>query len=88
MDTVYYRRADGGLVEGVNVVVPSGATVLTAAQYATELAALDAANAASAAAIVAAECVAKKAAYNDLIATTGMAPATASLLTGWNPGDC
>jgi len=90
--TLYYRLASGALRE-VTVTVadeneqvppPAGATELTEAEYQTELAALQAANAQLVADRRAAETAAKQAAYEDLIAA-GIPEASAQQLSGYRP---
>jgi hypothetical protein len=90
--TLYYRLASGAL-RAVTVTVadedqqvppPAGATELTEAQYAEQLAALEAANAQLVADRRAAETAAKQAAYEALVAV-GVPEASAAQLSGYSP---
>jgi hypothetical protein len=90
--TIYYRLPDGSLVvvkyTGTDAPPPpEGAVEISEEVYLAELAAIQAANEASAAAQRAAECATMKEAY-DLLRGIGMSHEAASSVSRWSPELC
>ena len=90
--TIYYRFADGSVAEKVVTVPaedtvvtpPEGATEITKEQYDTELAAIEAANAAALAETQAADRARQREDYEALLAA-GIPEATARRMSGYEP---
>ncbi|WP_328635712.1 hypothetical protein [Streptomyces canus] len=86
--TFYYEYPDGSIAERVTTAAdrehPEGVTLLTAAEYATKKAAIEAAHAQQQADVEAAQTDQKKNAYDALI-TANFAPAAAQTLSGYTP---
>jgi hypothetical protein len=86
--TFYYEYPDGSLAERVTTaaepVHPEGVTLLTEAEYASKLAAAEAAQEQHQADIRAEETAAKQAAYDALIAV-GIPEASARQISGYWP---
>jgi hypothetical protein len=88
--TFYYEYPDGSLAERVTTaaepVHPEGVTLLTEAEYASKLAAAEAAQEQQQADIQAEETAAKKDAYDALIAV-GIPEASARQISGYWPAE-
>lgn len=89
---LYYRNPDGGLISvrytGIEPPAPpEGAVEITEEEYLAELAAIQAANAESAAAQRAQECAVMKEAY-DLLRSLGMSDEAARTVSRWSPELC
>ncbi|WP_406177944.1 hypothetical protein [Streptomyces canus] len=86
--TFYYEYPDGSIAERVTTaaepVHPEGVTLLTAAEYASKKAAIEAALAQQQADVQAADTAAKKNAYAALIAA-GIPDEAARTLSGYRP---
>ncbi|MET9461962.1 hypothetical protein ABZY05_44225 [Streptomyces canus] len=86
--TFYYEYPDGSIAERITTAAnpehPEGVTLLTAAEYASKKAAIEAAHAQQQADVQAAETAAKKNAYDALIAA-GIPDEAARTLSGYRP---
>lgn len=90
MATTYYSVPGGGyaFTDQPRSPLPPGWAVITLAAYTAGDAGVTAANDAAKAAQVLADCMARKTAYNELVATAVLSDATCHLLSGWDHGDC